>query len=164
MLCIYANGRRAIRLMTQANLWQNFKGKIGAGGGLAHRVENGLAAGMPDVIYVLGGKTSFMELKFLSSAPVRVSSKVRLGPPDHIKGQLSWARRWIRAGGTVWWLAQIGKQYMLFDPRKFPPDGSAGTMREMRNAVAWCSVDKLDGPSLMQYLQYLDNGDRPKSP
>ncbi len=138
--------------MAQTNLWQNFNKKIRIAGGYAERVENGLGSGMPDVVYTLHDATGFVELKFLARAPVRESSLLRLGPNKHILTQLNWAHRWMRRGGIVHWLVQVHNEYMLFDPRNLPRDGTPLTLAETRLKMRWCSVGELAFDRLAPFL------------
>jgi hypothetical protein len=56
---------------------------------MAVRIENSVENGMPDTVMTCDGKTVFIELK----AEFAVRPK-----------QEDWARRWVKAGGTSWFL------------------------------------------------------------
>jgi len=72
-------------------------------------IENGVGAGVPDLNYILG----WIELKQVKAWPKRPSTPLRL---DHFtSGQRRWISRRHRAGGLVFVLLKVGKEWLLFD-------------------------------------------------
>lgn len=70
-------------------------------------IENSVGIGTPDINFVGG----WMELKKLKRWPVRASTPVRV--PHYTPHQRLFARQRARAGGHVWLLLQVGREYIL---------------------------------------------------
>ncbi len=76
-----------------------------------NRVENALAAGMPDVEGTLLDKQFFIELKS-SARPARETTAVRFAVRDR-QAQIDWLEaRWTLAG-NAWLLLQVGSGHRL---------------------------------------------------
>lgn len=74
-------------------------------------VENMVGTpGVPDVATTLG----WIEAKYRRSWPKRESIPVRLDHP-YTTSQIRWARRQMEAGGPVFVIVQIAKDWLLFD-------------------------------------------------
>lgn len=83
---------------------------------LAHvrQIENAAGSGEPDTYVCSGGDSVWTELKYID-APVRKTTKIRC---RHVRtSQLLWAADHLKAGGIVWFLVQVGKDYYLLTPR-----------------------------------------------
>lgn len=78
------------------------------------QVENAAGAGDPDTYVCTKGRSVWVELKYMA-LPKRKGTKLR---GRHIRtSQLLWAAGHLRAGGTVWFLVQVGRDYYLLQPR-----------------------------------------------
>lgn len=81
--------------------------------GAIYRIENRVAPGMPDVVYCIAGFTGFIENKEESRWPrpthPLIISTLTLD-------QVLWHESWVRAGGTVHLMLQLGRDYLLFAP------------------------------------------------
>lgn len=71
------------------------------------RIENMLTAGRPDVDVFWLGKPAVIELKICPKRPARPTTVLRFGSPLR-PSQIEWARVRVAAGGTVWYLIQVG--------------------------------------------------------
>ncbi len=73
-----------------------------------YRVENRVMRGMPDVHYILNGKTGWIELKYVENWAKRgrFTSGLR-------SSQTFWAEQHIIEGGKSWFLFRIGRDFMI---------------------------------------------------
>jgi hypothetical protein len=97
-----------------------------------HRVENALTdMGMPDINIC----NSWIEAKHVKSYPVRETTPIRI---DHYTDhQRAWATRREKAGGKVWLVLKVAKDWYVFS---YPNSLQVGnlTKSELREkAVAW---------------------------
>ena len=72
-------------------------------------VENSAYAGTPDINYIGG----WIECKWLRSWPKRRETIVKVS--RFHQGQRVWAKRRIKKGGVVWFVLQVGKEWLLID-------------------------------------------------
>jgi hypothetical protein len=75
------------------------------------RVENAFGSGMPDVNYCVQGHEGWIELKARERWPRLPTDPVVLA--HYTPEQRRWARRRVRAGGTVWWLLRADMEHVL---------------------------------------------------
>lgn len=72
------------------------------------RIENGLAAGTPDVLSITKGHVAWVELKAVDSFPVRPKTPV-LGDEGLNNEQRNWHLDWAMRGGISYVLIGIGR-------------------------------------------------------
>lgn len=97
-------------------LWRCLHRKLSGPGRHLVRIENEVGCGDPDVNYCLHGSEGWIELKHLRRWPVRASTVVRL--PHFTQQQRGWLRARSEAGGRVFLLLQVEREYLLFDGRR----------------------------------------------
>ena len=97
--------------MRESAFWKTFSKHIPPRA-MAVRIENSTSPDMPDVLITCDGNTFLVELK----AGLRTKAT---------SGQISWARRWMAAGGTSWFLINhAGDLYLIpgyADPNELIP-------------------------------------------
>lgn len=77
------------------------------------QVENAAGAGDPDTYVCSKGRSVWLELKYMPR-PKRATTALR---GRHIRtSQLLWAADHLKAGGNVWFLVQVGRDYYLLTP------------------------------------------------
>jgi hypothetical protein len=77
-----------------------------------HRVENALLdMGMPDICLA---RNSWLEAKYVKSYPVRESTPLRI--PHYTEDQRRWAIRHEKAGGRVWLVLKVARDWYIFRP------------------------------------------------
>lgn len=96
----------------EQRLWDTMKRRLL--GRKMWRVENAVFVGMPDVITVDGGRTSWVELK-APKMPARPTTRV-LGSSDHplSREQINFHLDWTREGGRSWILIRCRPDLQLF--------------------------------------------------
>jgi hypothetical protein len=72
------------------------------------RVENPCGPGTPDINYLHG----WVEVKWLRHWPRGADTPVRV--EKYTEVQRNWHRRRIRAGGVVWVILKVGRDWLLF--------------------------------------------------
>ncbi len=75
------------------------------------RIEDALAAGVPDVNWCIQGVEGWLELKHVPKWPARPTSRVDVGLRP---SQRDWLKDRWRCGGNAYVLAQVGREYFLF--------------------------------------------------
>lgn len=77
------------------------------------RIENGLSAGMPDVLSVCLGVVTWCELKSVAEAPKRKGTPL-LGKQHGLTiDQLNWHLSWQQSGGNCCVIIGVGQQTFL---------------------------------------------------
>ena len=72
------------------------------------RVENRVAAGMPDVHYVRQGKSGWFEMKYMKE--FKTGRKVSVGLKKH---QHMWLKDYIDHGGIFWIMLRVGRTWLM---------------------------------------------------
>jgi hypothetical protein len=80
---------------------------------VAWKIQDMYNAGLPDVAYIIDGRTGFLELKRVPAWPKRASSLVPLAATREQRRQLLEGRE---AGGACFLLLSVGKEWFLLDP------------------------------------------------
>lgn len=97
----------------EQRLWDRFRKHCGTGHEInLERIENGVSAGMPDVVSCAGGRVCFVEMKSQDHAPKLRDTPV-LGREGFSQVQMNWAMNWRRHGGTVYGLVSIERLHYL---------------------------------------------------
>lgn len=106
-------------MSSERALWNLVRERLAPFGRL-ERIENRLGVGFPDVLYCLRGVTGLLELKHepwwsndRMAGPVLRS--VRSLKPE----QVAWGQRWHAAGGHVYMLLQVERDYLLLRPQSY---------------------------------------------
>lgn len=73
--------------------------------GVWERIENRVKRGMPDCVYLMQGKTGWVELKYLPAWPARDTTQTTLGLKPL---QAHWQNRWAAHKGRCHLLARVG--------------------------------------------------------
>jgi hypothetical protein len=77
-----------------------------------HRIENALLdMGMPDIVLA---RNSWIEAKYVKSYPAKESTPIRI--PHYSDDQRRWAVRHEKAGGRVWLVLKVAKDWYFFRP------------------------------------------------
>lgn len=97
-----------------------------------HRVENALTdMGMPDINI----STGWVENKYVRSYPARETTPVRIEHyTDH---QRNWADRRTRAGGKVWLVLKVARDWYVFDYPNSLQVGNLTKAELQEKALAW---------------------------
>lgn len=98
------------------------------------RVENGLAAGMPDVVALFAGRVTWLELKVNEEPPARPSTPV-LGKEHGCNNeQINWHLDWARCDGHSRILIGVGRgraRQLFYVPGALARDVNAMTMTQL---------------------------------
>lgn len=114
--------------MRESSFWQQIKSHLPVSCH-AHRVENGINSGTPDVELCYRGTTAWIELKYLPAYPKRATTPIRV---DHLTSeQITWLQRRVAAGGNGWLFVRVVDDYYLFHPRELDD------LKEGRNKEWW---------------------------
>lgn len=106
---------------SESSLWTNLRKKlVGTYSGIdVMRVENMTQDGTPDVNVCHGGREVWIELKHVHAFPKRLSTTI--GKKEWIRrAQVDWAYARIQAGGAVFLLVQVEREYFLFAGELIP--------------------------------------------
>jgi len=88
--------------MSEKNFWKNVRDNLPL---KMYRVENSCAKGMPDVHFIQGEKSGWIELKFLEKWPRdKINSGLTLN-------QSMWSKEYRKAGGLSYVLLRIGREF-----------------------------------------------------
>lgn len=121
-------------MSSEKALWQTFRRRMGSSYGLFKRIENMVDPGMPDVVFVIGGVTGFMELKEIDKFPARTTTKIDIG---FTTAQPEWHREWARYGGRSVVLLQVSSPKVYYFIRgKNVEAASDGWTREQLDSYA----------------------------
>ena len=93
--------------MSESNMWKALKPLFESKGFDAHRIENKIELGTPDVNYLHG----WIELKYKSKWPVRGGI---LTVPHFTELQRRWLDRRQKCGGRAFVLLKVNKEWILF--------------------------------------------------
>jgi len=100
--------------MSEAALASRFRKCVcKVGKGHYTRVENAVENGTPDVNLCVSSVDSWVELKHCEKWPAREKTPLRI--PHFSKDQRLWLMMRAKAGGSVFVLLQVAREYMLFD-------------------------------------------------
>ena len=94
--------------MSESNMWKALKPLFESKGLDAHRIENKIELGTPDVNYLHG----WIELKYKSKWPVRGGI---LTVPHFTELQRRWLDRRQKCGGRAFVLLKVNKEWILFE-------------------------------------------------
>lgn len=94
--------------MSESNMWKALKPLFEDNGLDAHRIENKIELGTPDVNYLHG----WIELKYKSKWPARGGI---LALPHFTALQRRWLDRRHTAGGRAFVLLKVNKEWILFE-------------------------------------------------
>ena len=94
--------------MSESNMWKALKPLFESKGLDAHRIENKIELGTPDVNYLHG----WIELKWKSRWPARGGI---LALPHFTALQRRWLARRQDAGGRAFVLLKVNKEWILFE-------------------------------------------------
>lgn len=94
--------------MSESNMWKALKPLFEDNGLDAHRIENKIELGTPDVNYLHG----WIELKWKSKWPARGGV---LAVPHFTALQRRWLCRRQDAGGRAFVLLKVNKEWILFE-------------------------------------------------
>lgn len=117
--------------MSEKALWTKFRQHLTAHKvpGRWQRVENGVAAGMPDVNYCVEGREGWIELKH-GAIPAREDTVVFKSQRGLDQEQVNWHFDQHRNGGVSWVLIQLNRRFFLV-PGRFSGEINRWTMVEM---------------------------------
>lgn len=112
-----------------------------------------LELGMPDVNYCIDGEEGWIELKSVDNWPKRPDTPIRL--PHYTVEQRAWQRQRGEAGGKVFILLRVEREYMLFDwPWAIRRLGMANKEDLIKNAIVY-SKGKFPTKDLVAALRAL---------
>lgn len=94
--------------MSESNMWKTLKPLFEDNGLDAHRIENKIELGTPDVNYLHG----WIELKYKSKWPARGGI---LALPHFTALQRRWLDRRQKCGGRAFVLLKVNKEWILFE-------------------------------------------------
>lgn len=94
--------------MSESNMWKSLKPLFEDNGLDAHRIENKIELGTPDVNYLHG----WIELKYKSKWPVRGGI---LKVEHFTELQRRWLDRRQKCGGRAFVLLKVNKEWILFE-------------------------------------------------
>ena len=94
--------------MSESNMWKALKPLFESKGFDAHRIENKIELGTPDVNYLHG----WIELKYKSKWPVRGGI---LKVEHFTELQRRWLDRRQKCGGRAFVLLKVNKEWILFE-------------------------------------------------
>jgi hypothetical protein len=113
--------------MSERNFWSFIRPNLGI---KMHRVENKVAAGMPDIHYVSEAGSGWIELKYIPEFQIKGRTKIGIR-----KAQAIWHKNYKNDGGISWILLRVGREKIfLFNGEhaekisKMPPDKEIVTM------------------------------------
>lgn len=92
--------------MSEANLWTLIRRHVGHRGHFS-RIEFNPTEGYPDLSYSIKGVEGHAELKYISRAPVRITTRV-FGDHGLRDAQKAWAHTRLKHGGRVMIVAGVG--------------------------------------------------------
>lgn len=131
--------------LPEQRAWDNFKPAT-VGRFKAHRVENQLGNGMPDVICINKQGTVFwIENKALLNWPVRAATLPMAKKFE--PGQLGFMREWQGRGGKAFVLLRVEKVYYLLNPKLDLEGLTADQLKRLATATT--------KESILQYLETL---------
>lgn len=116
-------------------MWQRLRPHMVRYGLDPIRIENRAGIGTPDVNFIEG----WAELKNADGWPVR-GGPLRLGHPPTREQKVFLTRRWV-AGGSVWLVLRVGKEWFIFRGIDVPEIWRAHPTREQLNASAVLTTD-----------------------
>lgn len=90
--------------MAESDLWHTLRDRMKMHGHF-ERIENMVGRGRPDVNYCIRSVEGNIELKQISTWPVRPESPVAI--PHYTPQQRIWARQRVAAGGRVYVLLEV---------------------------------------------------------
>lgn len=136
--------------MSEADLWTTTRKAIGHTGHFT-RVENAVAAGMPDVDFCIRGIEGRLELKHRADEPARIETPV-FKHKGLRESQLLWIRTRVKHGGRVFILAEVaGSRWLL--PGSVADDFNDMTLFEIGKASIWGHPPRRpDWPGLVEAL------------
>lgn len=94
--------------MSESNMWKALKPLFESKGFDAHRIENKIELGTPDVNYLHG----WIELKYKSKWPARGGILI---VPHFTELQRRWLDRRQKCGGRAFVLLKVNKEWILFE-------------------------------------------------
>lgn len=109
-------------MSSENNLWHDIVRPRLVPFGELVRIENRFGLGIPDVCYCLSFRkhppaTGWIELKHRTAWPRRDSDIVRI---EHVtKEQVLWHDNWSKAGGRVFTLLRVAREFMLLSPSAY---------------------------------------------
>lgn len=115
------------------------------------QVENGaVGPGTPDTYVRVRGTAAWIEVKY-AKAPARPTTPVRL---RHLTTQqVGWHAAEIRAGGRVWLLLQLSRDYLLLHPKHGPGlRRGAYTAPQLAERAERVWKGALPGPATVDFL------------
>jgi len=113
----------------------------------AKSIESPMQPGIPDMNYVGG----WIELKWLKEWPKRPETMVAM---DHFtREQRVWLRRRARAGGVVWVMLQVGREWMLFQGDHAARYLGVVPYEGLKKLATLYFSDGLDGKALLALLK-----------
>ncbi len=98
--------------MTEHSLWLTMRRRLGPYGKFI-RIEDRSQEGVPDVLCLVQGQVSWIELKRINW-PARPSTIISI--PSLKLEQVRFLLDWSRAGGSAWLLLQASRDYLLLSP------------------------------------------------
>ena len=104
--------------LPEQRLWDRMRAAFGEYGVLAHRIENVVAVGMPDVVTACNGAVSFLELKAIAAAPARNTTPL-LGAKHGLSAeQRNWHHDWNAANCVTFVVIGVGREVLVIDGRE----------------------------------------------
>jgi hypothetical protein len=88
--------------MSERNFWSLIRPNLGI---KMYRVENKVAAGMPDIHYVSESGSGWIELKYIPGFQIKGRTKIGIR-----KAQAIWHRNYRKNGGISWILLRVGRE------------------------------------------------------
>lgn len=132
--------------LPEQRLWDRMRAAFKEHGVLAHRIENIVGEGMPDVVAARRGSVTFIELKATEYAPARASTPL-LGKQRGLSAaQLNWHHDWNAAGCSTLIVIGVAQEILVIDGRK------ADTVNAMTYAQACAASEARTWAGLVSLL------------
>jgi hypothetical protein len=132
---------------TEQKLWDRFRNKAPIRV-LLLRVENVVGEpGFPDVLALVAGNTTLVELKAVAAPPVRPTTRL-LGNDGLSIDQRNWHLAWNRAGGKSWILVGCGSFDHWLLPGRLADSINGMTCADLTQLAAatdWTSIFEVLG-------------------
>jgi hypothetical protein len=100
--------------LKEQRLWDRMRRAVG-GEVRLERVENVVAVGMPDVVALFEGRSTWIENKAVEDYPARPTTRVLGNTIGLSRDQMNWHHDWHRWGGKSIIVVAVGLDVYAFD-------------------------------------------------